>query len=90
MVRVAIAVHPFASVTVRVYVPGSRFWRLPVVSPLLQANVYGEVPPETEEEIVAFCCPVEIGFYFPERVKNGCFPIAFEVIGGKRYNQRHR
>lgn len=56
----SVAVHELLSVTVTVYVPAVKLLAVPLVEPVLQTNVYGEVPPvglATAEPLVALAQP---------------------------------
>ena len=57
IVTLVCAVQPFASVTVTEYVPATRFVGSSCVVLLLQAYVYGEVPPVVVRSIEPVLLP---------------------------------
>jgi predicted metal-binding membrane protein len=64
IVALVVVVHPFASVTVKIYVPGVKSDKSSVV--LAEASshkyVYGEVPPVTVASIVPSAAPLHVTF----------------------------
>ena len=62
MVTLAVAVQPFASVTVSEYVPGPNPTIVGSGAPVLHAYVYKVVPPETVAVAVPFAAPLQVMF----------------------------
>ena len=54
--------HPLASLTVTVYVPGLRLFTLEVVALLLQEYEYGRVPPVTLILPLPLFAPLQVTF----------------------------
>jgi hypothetical protein len=78
----SIAVQPFASVTVTVYVPDARFKADAPVAPLFHKYVYGAVPPFGVAVAVPFAFPLQVGLT-PANVtlrEVGSITIMFDVF----------